>query len=146
MSETVISNHIGDIIEQVIEYRDQGHWQKLEGYFIDKPYIDDEFLTEEKPGLRPIALLMYTWRRITRELYYGAKHKLGVIKVSRVNRKEVAAESEVEARFYTTKGSKRYVLKLVGVYHYTFRKVAGKWKISDMRLSVTNQSFEPLGA
>ena len=145
MSSKVISNHIGDIIEQVIEYRDQGHWLKLEEYFTDKPFIDDEFLTTEKPGLRPVAKLMYTWRRITRELYYGAKHKIGAISVQRVNKKEVAAESEIEARFYTTKGSKRYVLKLAGVYHYTFRKVAGKWKISDMRLDVTNQSLEPLG-
>jgi SnoaL-like domain len=146
MSQKVITNHIGEIIEQVMEYRDQGHWVKLEEYFTEKPYIDDEVITKEKPGLRPVALLMYTWRKLTRELFYSGKHRVSDIRVERLNKKEVAAESDIEARFYTTKDSKRYVLKVVGVYKYTFRKVAGRWKISDMRLAISRRSFEPLGA
>lgn len=141
-----ITNHIGELIEQVTTYRDQGQWQKLEHYFTETAFIDDKALTEVEPGSRSMQSVLYTWRRLVRDLYYGARHSLGAIRVERTGRKEVAAESDMEARYYTARGSKRYVLKMKGVYHYTFRKVAGRWKISDLRMIVNNRSFEPIGA
>lgn len=141
-----ISNHIGELIEQVTTYRDQGQWQKLEQFFTETAFIDDEALTKTAPGNKSIQNVLYTWKRLVRDLYYGARHKLGAIRVERKNRKEVAAESDIEASYYTTKGSRRYVLRMKGIYQYTFRKVAGRWKIADMRLIVKNTSFEPVGA
>ena len=141
-----ITNHIGELIEQVTTYRDQGQWQKLEQYFTETAFIDDEALTKEKPGQRSMQTVFYTWRRLVRDLYYGARHKLGDIRVERKNRKEVAAESDVEARYYTARGGKRYVLKIKGAYQYQFRKVAGRWKIADMRFIVKDRTFSPISA
>jgi hypothetical protein len=127
-------------------YRDQGQWEKLESYFTEKPFIDDMALTSQEPSTRTSSSAIYNWRRIVRDLYYSARHKIGRMKIERTGRKEVAAESEVEARYYTAKGNTRYVLKMSGVYKYTFRKVAGRWKIADMRLKVLNKTLEPIGA
>ncbi len=143
---SAVTSHISELIEQVLEYRDQGQWGKLEQYFTEKPYIDDFALTAETPSTRPSATAIYNWRRVVRDLYYSARHKIGNMKIERTGRKEVEAESEVEARYYTAKGNTRYVLKLKGVYTYTFRKVAGRWKIADMRLTVTSRSLDPIGA
>lgn len=144
---SVVNTHISELINQVMLYRDQGQWEKLEQFFTEKPYIDDEALTHQAPSQRSSSSAIYNWRRIVRDLYYSAKHKaVGVMKIERTGRKEVAAESEVEARYYTAKGNTRYVLKMRGVYTYTFKKVAGRWKIADMRLNVLSKTFEPIGA
>ena len=143
---SAVTTHIRELIDQVLLYRDQGQWEKLEQYFTEKTFIDDEALTSLVPSERTSSNAIYNWRRIVRDLYYSAKHKTGTTKIERTGRKEVAAESEVEARYYTAKGNTRYVLKMKGVYTYTFRKVAGRWKISDMRLNVLSRSFEPIGA
>jgi len=141
-----ITNHIGELIEQVTTYRDQGQWQKLEKYFTETAFIDDEALTKQKPSSRTVQAVLYAWRHLVRDLYYGARHTLGAIRVERTGRKEVEAESDMVARYYTARGSRRYVLKVKGAYSYTFKKVAGRWKISDMRLVVKNRSFKPVGA
>ncbi|MDQ3093764.1 MAG: nuclear transport factor 2 family protein [bacterium] len=141
-----IDAHIQDVIEQVTEYRDQGQWDKLMQYFTERAYIDDAALTHEQPGERSIENILSGWRRIIRDLYYGARHTLGAIRVERLSRKEVAAESDVEARYYTAKNGKRYVLKLTGKYVYTFRKVAGRWKIATMKLVVSNSTLSLVGA
>ncbi len=143
---SAVTSHIRELIEQVLLYRDQGQWEKLEQFFTEKAYIDDEALTSLEPSERTSATAIYNWRRVVRDLYYSAKHKMGATKIERTGRKEVAAESEVEARYYTAQGNTRYVLKMKGVYTYTFRKVAGRWKIADMRLSVLSKTFEPIGA
>ena len=143
---SAVSSHISELIEQVMLYRDQGQWDKLEQCFTEKPYIDDKALTELAPSERTSSSAIYNWRRIVRDLYYSARHKMGTSKIERTGRKEVAAESEYEARYYTAKGNTRYVLKMKGVYKYTFKKVAGRWKISDMRLNVLSRSLEPISA
>lgn len=81
-----------------------------------------------------------------RDLYYSARHRLGHMDIERTGKKEVAATSEIEARYYTLKEGKRYVHKMNGTYEYNFRKVAGRWKIDSLKLKVKNQSFEPIGA
>ncbi len=144
---SAVQNHITELIHQVMLYRDQGQWEKLEQYFVEKPFIDDEALTSQAPSERTSSSAIYNWRRIVRDLYYSAKHKaIGAMKIERTGRKEVAAESEVEARYYTAKGNTRYVMKMRGVYQYTFRKVAGRWKIADMRLRVLSKTLEPISA
>jgi hypothetical protein len=143
---SAVQTHITELIQQVMLYRDQGQWEKLEQFFVEKPYIDDEALTAQAPSQRPSALAIYNWRRVVRDLYYSARHKIGGMKIERTGKKEVAAESEVEARYYTAKGNTRYVMKMKGVYTYTFKKVAGRWKIADMRLNVLSKSFEPIVA
>ncbi len=142
---SAVTSHISELIEQVLEYRDQGQWDKLEQFFTEKPYIDDQALTSQEPSTRTSSSAIYNWRRIVRDLYYSARTKIGHMKIERTGRKEVEAESEIEARYYTAKGNTRYVLKLKGVYKYTFRKVAGRWKIADMRLNVLSRSLEPIG-
>lgn len=142
-----VQNHITELIQQVMLYRDQGQWEKLEQFFVEKPFIDDEALTSQAPSERTSSVAIYNWRRIVRDLYYSARHKIvGGMKIERIGRKEVEAESEVEARYYTAKGNTRYVMKMKGIYTYTFKKVAGRWKIADMRLQVLSRSLEPISA
>jgi SnoaL-like domain len=147
LMSSAVTTHISELIQQVLLYQDQGQWEKLALLFVENPYIDDQALTDQLPSERSSSAAIYNWRRIVRDLYYSAKHKaVGVMKIERTGKKEVEAESEVEARYYTAKGNTRYVMKMRGVYKYTFKKVAGRWKIADMRLSVLSRSLEPIGA
>lgn len=146
MYSAAVNAHIRELIEQVMEYRDQGQWEKLEHLFTESPYIDEEMLNKEKPGVKPAANVTYGWRRMIRDLYYSARHTLGAMKIERTGKKEVSAETEVEARYYTLKDGKRHVRKVNGIYEYQFRKVAGRWKINSLKLRVLNQSFAPVGA
>jgi len=143
---SAVTSHISELIEQVLMYRDQGQWDRLEQFFTEKPFISDEDITSQAPSTRTSSSAIYNWRRIVRDLYYSSRHKIGRMKIERTGRKEVEAESEVEARYYTAKGNTRYVMKMNGVYKYQFRKVAGRWKIADMRFSVLSKTLEPIGA
>jgi hypothetical protein len=146
MTSKFIQNHISDLMRAFLEYRDQGQWDKLALLMAEEAYVDDEIITEAKAGHKPSSSILYTWRNMLRSLYYGAKHKMVGAKVERLGRKEVAAESEVEARYYTMRGNTRHVMVVKGIYNYTFKKVAGKWRISDIRFSLLERSLIPMGA
>ena len=145
MYSAAVNAHIRELIEQVMEYRDQGQWQKLEQLFTETPYIDEEALNMEKPGVRAVANVTYGWRRLIRDLYYSVRHTLGAMTIERTGKKEVQAETEVEARYYTMKDGQRHVYKMNGVYEYQFKKVAGRWKIDSLRLKVFKKSLSPIG-
>lgn len=145
MYSAAVNAHIRELIEQVMEYRDQGQWQKLEHLFTESPYIDEEMFSNEKPGIKAATNITYGWRRMIRDLYYSAKHTLGSMNIERTGKKEVSAESEIEARYYTMKDGKRHVFKMNGTYEYQFKKVAGRWKISSLILKVYDKSFSPIG-
>lgn len=146
MYSAAVNAHIRELIEQVMEYRDQGQWQKLEQLFTETPYIDEEVFNKEKPGIKPATNVTYGWRRMIRDLYYSARHTLGAMTIERTGKKEVTAESEIEARYYTMKDGQRHVFKMNGTYEYEFKKVAGRWKIDSLRLKVNKKSFSPIGA
>lgn len=146
MYSAAVNAHIRELIEQVMEYRDQGQWDKLEQLFTESPYIDESVFNKEAPGQKTPASILYGWRRMLRDMYYSARHRLGHMNIERTGKKEVQATSEIEARYYTLKEGKRYVFKMNGVYEYQFRKVAGRWKINSLTLKVFNQTFEPIGA
>lgn len=146
MYSAAVNAHIRELIELAMQYRDQGQWQKLEQLFTENPYIDEEALHREKPGFRAIANVTYGWRRLIRDFYYSVRHTLGAVKVERTGKKNVSAETEVEARYYTMKDGKRHVLKVHGIYEYEFKKVAGRWKIDSLRLKINDTSLSPIGA
>ena len=146
MYSAAVNAHIRELIEQVMEYRDQGQWHKLEQLFVETPYIDEEVFNNEKPGIRPATNITYGWRRLIRDFYYSVRHNLGAMNIERTGKKEVSAESEVEARYYTMKDGQRQVLQMEGTYEYQFRKVAGRWKISSLILKVNKKTQRPVGA
>ena len=146
MYSAAVNAHIRELIEQAMEYRDQGQWQKLEQLFTETPYIDEEAFNKVKPGVRAVANVTYGWRRLIRDLYYSVRHTLGAVKIERTGKKEVQAETEVEARYYTMKDGQRHVHTMQGVYEYQFKKVAGRWKIDSLRLKVKKQSLSPIGS
>ncbi len=146
MYSAAVNAHIRELIVQIMEYRDQGQWGKLEQLFTETPYIDESVFNKELAGKKSASSVLYGWRRLLRDIYYSAKHKLGHMEVERTGKKEVAATSEIEARYYTLKEGERYVHKMNGVYEYNFRKVAGRWKIDSLKLKIKNQSFGPIGA
>ncbi len=145
MYSAAVNAHIRELIEQVMEYRDQGQWDKLEQLFTETPYIDESVFTQEEAGKKAAANVLYGWRRMLRDLYYSARHKLGAMDVERTGKKEVQATSEIEARYYTMKDGKRYVRRMDGVYDFQFRKVAGRWKIDSLKLRIKKESFNPIG-
>jgi len=145
MYSAAVNAHIRELIEQVMEYRDQGQWAKLEQLFTETPYIDESVFNKEAAGKKAASSVLYGWRRMLRDLYYSARHKLGHMDIERTGKKEVAATSEIEASYYTMKDGERWVQRMDGIYEYQFRKVAGRWKIDSLKLKINHQSFNPIG-
>ncbi len=146
MYSAAVNAHIRELIIQAMEYRDQGQWTKLEQLFTESPYFDEESFTKEKPGNKAATNITYGWRRMLRDFYYSAKHTLGNMDIERTGKKEVQAESEIEARYYSMKDGQRQVHTMKGVYEFCFRKVAGRWKIDYLRLKVLDESTSQVGA
>ena len=146
MYSAAVNAHIRELIEQVMQYRDQGQWDKLEQLFTETPYIDESMFNKEEAGKKAAANVLYGWRRMIRDLYYSARHKLGAMDIERTGKKEVRAETEIEASYYTMKDGQRYVRRMDGVYDFEFRKVAGRWKIDSLKLRVKKDSFKPMNA
>ena len=144
MYSAAVNAHIRELIEQAMEYRDQGQWDKLEQLFTETPYIDESMFNKEEAGKKAAANVLYGWRRMIRDLYYSARHKLGAMDIERTGKKEVRAETEIEASYYTMKDGERYVRRMAGVYDFEFRKVAGRWKIDSLKLRVKKDSFAPM--
>jgi len=87
MYSAAVNAHVRELIVQIMEYRDQGQWGKLEQLFTETPYIDESVFNKETPGKKSASSILYGWRRLLRDIYYSAKHKLGAVEVERTGKK-----------------------------------------------------------
>jgi hypothetical protein len=137
---------IKETITSVNQFRDFGMWERLEGYFIDVPYVDDEDLTKEMPGLKSVKHLINTWRKELKTYFYATRHSVKSLRIKQTNKKEANVVTETDGQYFITDKGDRYVLTVRGTYSYKLVKRAGIWKIGQIRFSLKEQNLRPIGA
>ena len=147
MNETVINDkdQIKEAVESVHRYRDHAMWDKIEDYFVEKPFINDSELTKEQPGIRHIKELVSSWRRELRSYFYATRHKITSMSIKLNGNKEATAISPIMGQYFLNDRGQRYVLTVDGTYNYQLVKKSGKWKIGKVEFKLKNQSLKQIG-
>jgi hypothetical protein len=113
---------IREIVTSVSQLQDMKQWERLEEYFVKKPFIDNKALSGETPAVIPKVVRMVSSRRA---------------KVS----------TSVEHLHYVADRGDRYVWTVKGTIDYILVKTStGSWKISQMIFKMTDQAVRPIGA
>lgn len=147
MNDTVTDKEqIIEAVESVHRYRDHAMWDKIEGYFVDKPYIDDQQLTKELPGIKKTSEIINNWRRELRNYFYATRHFIKALRVNTTTPKEAEVTSSVLGQYFITDKGTRYVLNVDGTYHYKLVKRSGRWKIGKITFSLKKQELKPIGS
>lgn len=136
---------IKETITELNQYRDLGLWHRLEEYFTETPYVDDQALTKEVPGIKHVKHVINSWRRELKSYFYATRHSIKALSVNLINKKEASATTDTTGQYFITDRGNRYVLTVIGTYTYKLVKKAGKWKVGQIKFEMKEQFLRPVG-
>lgn len=140
-------DQIKDIVSHVAMLQDMKQWERLEEYFVKKPFIDNKALTGETPSIIPKQRLIDGWRREIGSYFYATRHFIRRLAVRMVNSKRAKVTTSVENVHYVADRGERYAWTVQGTVEYILVKTAnGTWKISQMIFRLQDQAVRPVGA
>jgi len=140
-------DQIKDIVSHVAMLQDMKQWERLEEYFVKKPFIDNKALTGETPSIVPKQRLIDGWRREIGSYFYATRHFIRRLAVRMVNSKRAKVTTSVENVHYVADRGERYAWTVQGTVEYILVKTAnGTWKISQMIFRLQDQAVRPVGA
>lgn len=140
-------DQIRDIVSHVAQLQDMKQWERLEEYFVKKPFIDNKALTGETPSIVPKQRLIDSWRREIGSYFYATRHFIKRLAVRMVNSKRAKVTTSVENIHYVADRGERYAWTVKGTMEYILVKSAnGTWKISQMIFRLQDQVVRPVGA
>lgn len=138
---------IKDIVSHVAMLQDIKQWERLEEYFVKKPFIDNKALTGETPAMVPKQRLIDSWRREIGSYFYATRHFIRRMAVRMLNSKRAKVTTSVENVHYVADRGERYAWTVKGTMEYILVKTAnGTWKISQMIFRLQDQAVRPVGA
>ena len=138
---------IRDVVSHVAMLQDIKQWERLEEYFVKKPFIDNKALTGETPSIMPKQRLIDSWRREIGSYFYATRHFIRRIAVRMVNSKRAKVTTSVENVHYVADRGERYAWTVKGTMEYILVKTTnGTWKISQMIFRLQDQAVRPVGA
>ena len=139
-------DQIKDIVSHVAMLQDMKQWERLEEYFVKKPFIDNKALTGEAPSLVPKQRLVDGWRREIGSYFYATRHFIRRLAVRMVNSKRAKVTTSVENVHYVADRGERYAWTVKGTVEYILVKTTnGTWKISQMIFRLQDQAVRPVG-
>ena len=65
---------IREIVTSVAQLQDMKQWERLEDYFVKKPYVDNKSISGEMPAMIPKKRLIDSWRREIGSYFYATRH------------------------------------------------------------------------
>lgn len=137
---------IKDVVAHVAMLQDIKQWERLEDYFVKKPFIDNKALTGETPAMIPKSRLIDSWRREIGSYFYATRHFIRRMAVRMLNSKRARVTTSVENVHYVADRGERYAWTVQGTMEYILVKTAnGTWKISQMIFRLQNQVVRPVG-
>ena len=138
---------IKEIVTSVSELQDMKQWEKLETYFVKKPFVDNKDLSGEMPAVIPKKRLIDGWRREIGSYFYATRHFIRRLAVRMLNSRRAKVTTSVEHVHYVADRGDRYVWTVRGSIDYILVKTTtGSWKISQMIFRLQDQAVRPLGA
>jgi len=138
---------IREIVNRVAQLQDMKQWERLEDYFVKKPYIDNKSFSGETPAVIPKKRLIDSWRREIGSYFYATRHFIRRVVVRMVSSRRAKVSTSVEHLHYVADRGDRYVWTVRGTIDYILVKTStGSWKISQMIFKMTDQAVRPIGA
>lgn len=138
---------IKEIVTSVSQLQDMKQWERLEDYFVKKPFIDNKALSGETPAVIPKKRLIDGWRREIGSYFYATRHFIKRLAVRMVSSRRAKVSTSVEHLHYVADRGDRYVWTVRGTIDYILVKTStGSWKISQMIFRLQDQAVRPLGA
>jgi hypothetical protein len=140
-------DQIREIVKSVSMLQDMKQWERLEDYFVTKPFVDNKAISGEMPAVISKKRLIDSWRREIGSYFYATRHFIRKLVVRMVNSKRAKVSTSVEHVHYVADRGDRYVWTVRGSIDYMLVKTAnGTWKISQMIFRLQDQAVRPLGA
>lgn len=138
---------IRDVVESVSQLQDMKQWERLEGYFVEKPFIDNKELSGEAPAIMSKKRLIDSWRRELSAYFYSTRHFIRRLGIRMQNSRRARVTTAVEHVHYVADKGERYAWTVKGTVDYILVKTStGSWKISQMIYKVSDQAVRPVGA
>lgn len=136
---------IRDIVTSVAELQDMKQWERLEDYFVKKPFVDNKSISGEVPAMIPKKRLIDSWRKEIGSYFYSTRHFIRRLAVRMLNSRRAKVRTSVEHIHYVADRGDRYAWTVRGTIDYILVKTTnGTWKISQMIFRVTDQAVRPI--
>ena len=140
-------DQIKEVVNNVAMLQDLKQWERLESYFVKKPFVDNKALSGETPAVIPKKRLIDSWRKEIGSYFYATRHFIKKLAVRMLNSRRAKVSTAVEHVHYVADRGDRYVWTVRGTIDYILVKTTnGTWKISQMIFRMTDQAVRPLGA
>jgi len=137
---------IKDIVSSVAMLQDMKQWERLENYFVKKPFVDIKSLSGETPAVISKKRLIDSWRKEIGSYFYATRHFIRNLGVRMLSSRRAKVTTDVENVHYVADRGDRYVWTVKGTVEYILVKTAnGTWKISQMIFKLQDQAVRPLG-
>ncbi|MBI2009355.1 nuclear transport factor 2 family protein [Candidatus Saccharibacteria bacterium] len=138
---------IKEVVNSVAMLQDMKQWERLENYFVKKPFVDNKSISGEMPAVIPKKRLIDGWRREIGSYFYSTRHFICRLAVRMLNSRRAKVTTEVKNIHYVADRGERYAWTVRGTIDYILVKTAGgTWKISQMIFRLQDQAVRPITA
>lgn len=138
---------IKEVVTNVAQLQDLKQWERLENYFVRKPFIDDKSISGETPAPIPKKRLINGWRKEIGTYFYATRHFIKRLGIRMLNSRRAKVSTTVEHVHYVADRGDRYAWTVRGTIDYMLIKTAnGTWKINQMIFRMKDQAVRPLNA
>ena len=138
---------IKEIINSVALFQDLKQWERLENFFVKKPFIDNKALSGEAPAVISKKRLINGWRKEIGAYFYATRHFVRRLGVRMMNSHRAKVTTAVEHVHYVADRGDRYAWTVRGSIDYILIKTTnGTWKISQMIFRLQDQAVRPVGS
>ena len=138
---------IKDVVNSVAMLQDLKQWERLESYFVKKPFVDNKSISGETPSTIPKKRLIDNWRKEIGSYFYSTRHFIRRLAVRMLNSRRAKVTTNVEHIHYVADRGERYAWTVRGTIDYILVKTTnGTWKISQMIFKMSDQAVRPISA
>lgn len=138
---------IKQIVTSVSELQDLKQWERLENYFVRKPFVDNKSVSGEMPAVIPKKRLIESWRKEIGTYFYATRHFIKKLAVRMLNSRRAKVSTTVEHVHFVADRGDRYAWTVRGTIDYILIKTTGgTWKISQMIFRLQDQAVRPIAA
>ncbi len=138
---------IKEVVTAVAQLQDLKQWERLENYFVKKPFVDNKAINGEMPAVIPKKRLIDSWHKEIGSYFYATRHFIKRLAVRMLNSRRAKVTTDVEHVHYVADRGERYAWTVRGTIDYILVKTAnGTWKISQMIFRLQDQAVRPIVA
>ena len=138
---------IKQVVTEVAQLQDMKQWERLENYFVKKPFVDNKAINGEMPAVISKKRLIESWRKEIGSYFYATRHFIRRLAVRMLNSRRAKVTTNVEHVHYVADRGERYAWTVRGTIDYILVKTTnGSWKISQMIFRLQDQAVRPITA